>query len=212
MGAADAGAEARWTKAATRAEGLTDLGIGDALRRYYLVHFPITLLAALAVGFALATLWPGVTESFLQSGLYLGLLLAGLGILIVGWVYGSKKVSPMVRPRRVGVTAGLSAKEMKHVRRQVLAKDPIDVNHLPVLRGAAVQIREGLAKQLLWSPALLIYFVGQSLYRGIQSVVDLMMIVLLLVMAVLLGITARQFHQTSVFLTSTHPSGSDIPK
>jgi len=108
-------------------------------------------------------------------------------------------MSPMVRPRRIGVTVGLTAEEVKHIRRQVVAKEPIDVNHISVLRGAAVQIREGLAKQLLLSPALLIYFAGQSLPGGIQSVIDVMMIVLLLGMVVLLGISSRQFHQTVSF-------------
>jgi hypothetical protein len=212
MREADAGAGSRWTKAASRAEGLTDLGIEGSVRRYFLVYFPLTVLAGLVVGFALASLWPEVAEGFLQSGLYFGSLLSGLGVFVVGWVYGSKKVSPMVRPRRIGVTVGLSAEEVKHVRRQVVAKEPIDVNHISVLRGAAVQIREGLAKQLLWSPGLLIYFAGQSLSRGIQSVIDVLMIVLLLCMVVLLGLAARQFHQTGVFLTSTYPSGSDNPK
>jgi hypothetical protein len=209
---ADAGAESRWAKAASRAEGLTDLGIGGAVRRYFLMYFPFTVLAGLVVGFALASLWPDVAEGFLNSGLYIGSLLSGLGVVVVGWVYGSKKVSPMVRSQRIGVTVGLTAAEVKHVRRQVVAKEPIDINHIPVLRGAAVQIREGLAKQLLLSPGLLIYFAGQSLSRGIHSVIDVMMIVLLLGMVVLLSITSRQFHQTGEFLTSTHPSGPDNPK
>ncbi|QHK19264.1 hypothetical protein GU243_05295 [Pseudarthrobacter psychrotolerans] len=172
----------------------------------------MTVLAGLVVGFALASLWPDVAEGFLRSGLYLGSLLGGLGVFVVGWIYGSKKVSPMVRDHPIGVTLGLTAEEVKHVRRQVLGKEPIDVNHISVLRGAAVQIREGLAKQLLWSPGLLIYFAGQSLSRGIHSFIDVMMIVLLLGMVVLSGLTARQFHQTGLFLTSTSPSGSDDPK
>lgn len=212
MQEADAGAESRWTKAASRAQGLTDLGIGAAVRRYFLVHFPLTVLAGLVVGFALAALWPDVAEGFLRSGLYLGSLLGGLGVFVVGWVYGSKKVSPMVRDHPIGVTLGLTAEEVKHVRRQVQGKEPIDVNHISVLRGAAVQIRAGLAKQLLWSPGLLIYFAGQSLSRGVQSFLDVMMIVLLLGMVVLSALTARQFHQTGLFLTSTSPSVSDDPK
>lgn len=212
MQEADAGAESRWTKAASRAEGLTDLGIGGVVRRYFLVHFPLTVLAALVVGFVLASLWPEVAEGFLRSGLYLGSLLAGLGVFVVGWFYGRKKVSTMVSDHPIGVTVGLTAEEVKHVRRQVVGKEPIDVNHISVLRGAAVQIREGLAKQLLWSPGLLIYFAGQSLSRGIQSFLDVMMIVLLLGLVVLLGLTARQFHQTGLFLTATSPSGSDEPK
>lgn len=118
----------------------------------------------------------------------------------------------MVRPQRIGVTVGLTAAEVKHVRRQIMAKEPIDINHISVLRGAAVQIREGLAKQLLLSPGLLIYFAGQALSRGIHSVIDVMMIVLLLGMVVLLSITSGQFRQTGKFLTSTYPSAPDNAK
>jgi hypothetical protein len=212
MQEADAGAESRWDKAASRAEGLTDLGIGGAVRRYFLTYFPSTVLAGLVVGFALASLWPDVAEGFFQSGLYIGSLLSGLGVFVVGWIYGSKKVSPMARPQRIGVTVGLTSAEVKHIRRQIMAKEPIDINHISVLRGAAVQIREGLAKQLLLSPGLLIYFGGQALSRGTHSVIDVMMIVLLLGMVVLLSITSGQFRQTGKFLTSTHPSAPDNPK
>ncbi|MEV7637780.1 hypothetical protein AB0N71_16590 [Pseudarthrobacter enclensis] len=191
---------------------MTDLGIGGAVRRYFLMYFPFTVLAGLVVGFALASLWLDVVEGFVQSGFYIGSLLSGLGVFVVGWVYGSKRVSPMVRPQRIGVTVGLTAAEVKHVRRQIMAKEPIDINHISVLRGAAVQIREGLAKQLLLSPGLLIYFAGQALSRGIHSVIDVMMIVLLLGMVVLLSITSGQFRQTGKFLTSTYPSAPDNAK
>jgi hypothetical protein len=201
-------AEARWAKAATRADGLMDLGVGAAVRRYFSVNFPLTVLVALGVGFAVATVWP-IGNDFLQSGFYLGLILAGLGIFVVGLVYGNKKVHPMVQPQRIGVTVGLTAEEVKHVRRQVLAKEPIDADRLPVLRGAAVQIREGLAKQLLTAPGLVIFFIGQTLYRGITSVIDMVMIVLLLCMIALFINGARQFQQTGAFLTSAAPTASD---
>jgi hypothetical protein len=64
----DSGTESRWAKAASRAEGLTDLGIGAAVRRYFLVYFPLTVSAALVVGFVLAFLWPDMAEGFLPSG------------------------------------------------------------------------------------------------------------------------------------------------
>lgn len=72
---ADAAAQSRWAKAASRAEGLTDLGIGGAVRRYFLMYFPFTFLAGLVVGFALASIWPDVAEGFVPSGLYIGSLL-----------------------------------------------------------------------------------------------------------------------------------------
>jgi hypothetical protein len=64
----DSGAESRWAKAASRAEGLTDLGIGGAVRRYFLVYFPLAVSAALVVGFVLAFLWPEVSEGFFRPG------------------------------------------------------------------------------------------------------------------------------------------------
>ena len=204
-------AEARWAKAATRADGLRDLGVGAAVRRYFSVNFPLTVLAALGVGFAIATVWP-IGDDFLQSGVYLGLILAGLGIFVVGLVYANKKVRPMVQPQRIGVTVGLTAEEVKHVRRQVLAKEPIEPDRLSVLRGAAVQIREGLAKQLLTAPGLVIFFLGQTLYRGITSAIDVVMIVLLLGMVALLGNVARQFHQTGAFLTSAAQTAWDAKR
>jgi hypothetical protein len=205
MREADAGAEARWAKAAARAGGITDLGIGAAVRRYFLVNFPLTVLVALGVGFALAFAWPELGGNFFRTGLYLGLVLAGLGIFVVGLIYGNKIVSPLVQPRGIGVTAGLTADEVKHVRGQILAKEPVDAEDLPVLRGAAVQIREGLARQLLMSPGLVVFFCGQSVSRGISSGIDIAMIVLLLGMVVLLGFVARQFQQTAAFLRSLDP-------
>lgn len=199
----DPSAESRWAKATSRAQGLEDLGLEAAVRRYFLIYLPLTVAAALVVGFVLAFLWPEVADGFVRSGLFFGSLLSGLGLVIVGMVYGSKRLSALVRPSRIGVTVGLTAEEAKHIRRQVLAKEPIDPKHITVLRGAAVQMREGLAKQLLWSPGFLIYFAGQFLLRGTATVFDIVMNVLLLGMFVLLFFVARQFHQTGVFLTST---------
>ncbi|MDQ0617426.1 hypothetical protein QFZ33_001450 [Arthrobacter globiformis] len=47
----DAGARARWAKAAARADGLTDLGISGAVRRYYAVYFPVLVGVGLGLGF-----------------------------------------------------------------------------------------------------------------------------------------------------------------
>jgi len=73
-------------------------------------------------------------------------------------------------------------------------------------------MREGLAKQLLWSPGFLIYFIGQFMLHGTLAVFDVVMNLLLLGMFVLLVLVARQFHRTGVFLASTVASASDNPK
>lgn len=159
---ANAGADLRWAKAAKRAEGLTDLGIEIVVRRYFRVNLPLTVLVSLGVGFALASVWPDILGDFFPTGIYIGLMLSGLAIFVLGLVYGSKKVSPMVQPQRIGVTIGLSSEEVKHVRRQILAKEPTDAAKLAVLRGAAIQIREGLAKQLLIAPGLFFYSITRK--------------------------------------------------
>lgn len=200
---ANAGAELRWAKAAQRAEGLADLGIEIVVRRYFRVILPLTVLVSLGIGFALASVWPEIFGDFFSTGIYIGLMLSGLAILVIGLVYGSKKVSPMVQPQRIGVTIGLSSEEVKHVRRQILAREPIDTAKLAVLIGAAIQIREGLAKQLLIAPGLFFYFSGQTASRGITSVIDAVIIMLLLVMIAVFAFVARQFTQTGTFLATT---------
>lgn len=83
---ADDGSSARWAKAAARAEGVTDLGIGGAVRGYYLIHFPITVLAGLGLGFVFAALWPPEPGDILLAGFVLGLMLAGLASGILGLI------------------------------------------------------------------------------------------------------------------------------
>ncbi|MCZ2403102.1 hypothetical protein IV498_07880 [Paenarthrobacter sp. Z7-10] len=209
MREADAGAQARWDRAAQMAEGLTDLGIGGAVRRYFLVIVPLTFVIALGVGFALAAFWPEIYDDFFHTGVYLGLMLAGVGVSVVGLVYRSRTVGAMVRPRQIGVTVGLKGDEVKHVRRQILAKDPIDLTQLTVLKAAAVQFREKLAKQLLTSPGIVIFLSGQAAARGIRSGFDVMIIAVLLVMVGLVGSLAHQFRRTGVFLAATGPAAAD---
>lgn len=205
MGETDAGAEARWAKSTARAAGLADLGIGAAVTRYFLVNFPLALLLGVGIGFALASLWPETNGDFVRSGFSLGLQLAGLGIFIGGWIYGSRKISPAVQPRRIGVTVGLTADEAKHVRRRILSNGPVDDADGTVLRGAAVQLREGLARQLVTAPGFLVLFAGQAVGRGKSSVFDVVMILAILGLVVLFGFVVRQFKQTGAFLPSTAP-------
>lgn len=207
MPEAEAGSDARWAKAANRADGLTDLGIGGAVRRYYLLHFPVTVLAAMGLALFFAFLWPPESRNFLVTGLSFGLMLGGLASCIVGFVYGSKKIGPMVQPQRIGVTVGLAADEVKKVRRQVLSKDPVDVD-LTVLRGAAVQMREGLARQLVTLPGITLLFWGQALDRGVTSALDVILLVALVGIMAAIGYSVRQFQQTGTFLATTDTSTS----
>ena len=146
-------------------------------------------------------------RDFVCSGVSLGLQLAGLGIFVGGWVYGSRKISPRVQPRRIGVTVGLTADEAKQVRRRILSNEPVDDADGAVLRATAVQLREGLAKQLVTAPGFLVLFAGQAVGRGTWSVFDVVMILAIVGLVVAFGFVVRQFQQTGAFLTSTaHPS------
>ncbi|MEG9248190.1 hypothetical protein V6S67_08845 [Arthrobacter sp. Soc17.1.1.1] len=182
---------------------MADLGSGAAVRRYFFVVFPWMVVVALLVGFAVAAIWPDPEQNMLRSGIYFGLILTGIGTLVVGLVYGNKMVGPLVQPRRMGVTVGLTADETKYVRRQVLTGKSTDLEKLPVLRGAAVQIREGLARHLLTAPALPALLGGQAVSHGITSALDVVMMLLLLALTVLWVFIAHQFRRTGSFLNST---------
>jgi hypothetical protein len=69
----------------------------------------VTVLVALGLGFVLASLVPADPGTFVLSGLSIGLVLAGLATFVGLFVYGSKKVRPLVQPRRIGVTVGRTA-------------------------------------------------------------------------------------------------------
>lgn len=151
--------------------------------------------------------WPEINGDFVRSGFSLGLQLAGLGIFVEGWIYGSRKISPAVQPRRIGVTVGLTADEAKQVRRRILSNEPVDDADGAVLRATAVQLREGLAKQLVTAPGFLVLFAGQAVGRGTRSVFDVVMILAIVGLVVAFGFVVRQFQQTGAFLTSiAHPS------
>ena len=203
-------ASARWAKAAARADGLADLGIAGAVRRYYLVPFPVVVLISLGVAFFVVLVWPPEQRDILLAGLSLGMMLAGLASGIAGLVYGSKKIGPKVQPRGVGVTAGLTTDEVKRVRRQVLGKEPADADRT-VLRGAAIQLREGLARQLVTLPPFALCLWGQATHRGLASAVDVVMAAALLLYMVALGYSVRQFQQAGAFLTMTSVSASADP-
>jgi len=205
---ADAGWGARWARAAARAEGLTDLGIGDAVRRYYVVYLPVIVLVAIGSTFVFASLWPPAPGSLLVAAVASGLMMGGLASSIAGLVYASKKIGPKVQPRRIGVTVGLTADEAKRVRRQIFGRDPVE-DDLRVLRAAAVQTREGLGRQLVISPPLMLLFLGQAMSRGVTSPLDVIMLAALLGMMVAMAFVVREFHQTGAFIATTATPAAD---
>jgi hypothetical protein len=63
------------------------------------------------------------------------------------------------------VLLSLENEERKQVRRQIAGKAAMDPQHLAVTRAAAVQLRKGLATQLLLAPLFPLTFIPQAL-RG----------------------------------------------
>lgn len=197
----DSAALQRWEKSGARAEGMMDLGLERAVQRYFLRVFPLAVLPGIAIGFAIPLLWSPDKGRLFPSALYFGLVLAGIAAMIVGIVYNSKKVSPLVQPRRVGVTTGLTEDEAKSVQNQILGKETPDVRQWQVLRGAAIQLRGRMARQLIFTPGLVLVAFGQAVGLSRMGPVGLILLILgAPLLVVTYGWTARQFRQTGAFL------------
>lgn len=190
----------RWAKATRRAQGVADNGLGKALRTYFILYFPVGLLVLILVG-------AGVTASF--SGLawlnplnlQFGLMLAALGAFVGGLLYNAKRVRPAAHLGIVSVTMSLETHEQKHVRRQYLGKTPIEAQHLPVTRAAAVQQRKNIATQLLILPMLPLVVIPLAL-PGTTTIwwLNALVVFFNFIAAIFL---VREFRQTGRFLAYT---------
>src|SRR3954462_2156081 len=154
--------EDRWEKADRRANGLADNGVGHALLRYYTIYFPIGLVALVAMGALITDMVFGNEVGWPES-LSGGILLAGVGALVGGLIYNAKRIVPAVEAGRVGVVMSLQDDERKHIRRQILGKEPVVPEHVAVARGFAVQTRKALANQIVLLPMLPLVLILQAL-------------------------------------------------
>lgn len=99
----------------------------------------------------------------------------------------------------------LQSSEQKQVRRQIVGKAPVDLKHLAVTRAAAVQVRKGLATQLLLQPLLPLVFSAQAVafaLRG-ENVVAALMAMAVGGLVVAIGSVVRDFRRAGRFLTQT---------
>lgn len=195
----------RWARATRRAQGIEDNGLSQAVRLYYTSFFPAGFFILVAVGTVGGTLvFPDTPEKWATS-LALGLLLGVLGALIGGLVYNAKKVVPAAKLGRIDVLISLEREEQKHVRRQILGKAPTDQERLAVTKAAAVQLRKGLATQLIVQPVFPLIFIPQALnfiLRG-DSLFAWLMAVAVGVTAAGVALVARDFRRAGQFLTRT---------
>lgn len=194
----------RWARAARRAQGVEDKGLGKALKTYYTRYFPggLFLVAAVTLGGMLAfpgtgTDWP----TFLAFGFLFGVLIA----LVGGLIYNAKKVGPAANLGQIDVLLSLENEEQKQVRRQIAGKASIDPKHLAITRAAAVQLRKGLATQLLLQPLMPCVFAAQAMNfaLGGETLVAVLMATAVVGMVIADGFLIRDFRRSGQFLTRT---------
>ncbi|SDL61803.1 hypothetical protein SAMN04487916_111115 [Arthrobacter sp. ov407] len=195
------GPDDRWTTATRRAEGIADLGLGRALKRYYTIYLPVGVIPLVAAGTALGIFALGGATTDWPTLLGLGFILAFLGGVIGGLFYNAKKVVPAAKSGRVDVLLSLEDEERKGIRRQILGKSSVDPDHLVVSRAAAVQLRKNLATQLIWMSVLPLVFIPQVI-RGAGFLSWLMAAgVLVMVIGSMFGV--RDFQRAGSYLDRT---------
>ncbi|MFE4837936.1 hypothetical protein ACFRAU_25040 [Arthrobacter sp. NPDC056691] len=190
----------RWEQARRRARGLADYGLGQAVRTYYTIYFPVGLAALIVLGAVAAGLTFG-DELGWPELIGFGFLLAGLGAMAGGLIYNSKRLSPAVEAGRVGVVLSLEDDEKKQIRRELLGKEPVLPEHLVVARGVAVQTRKVLALQLVTLPALPLAFIPQ-VFRA-DTFLWWLAALAIVFQTLAAVIAVRQFRQAGRFLAQT---------
>lgn len=198
----------RWVQAVRRSQGIADNGLGEALKTYYTRYFPAGFVILAATGTIGGILAFGASDW--QNILVFGFFLAMLGVVIGGLTYNAKKVVPAAKTGRVGVLLSLESEERKHVRRQIAGKATIEPKHLPVTRAAAVQMRKGLATQLLLAPMFPILFIPQAVRFAIrnESPFDWLMAVAVAGLVIVIVLLIRDFRRTGRFLAHTAEQAS----
>lgn len=157
----------RWAKADRRAQGLADNGLGEAVKNYYIRFVPAGVVILAGIGTVGAVLAFQGSFADWPSYLLFGVMLAGLGVLVGGLIYNSKKVVPAAEYGKVDVTLSLTGEERKQIRRQIAGKAAVIPEQLTVTRGTAVQMRKALATQLLLMPFYPLLFIPQAV-RQVQ--------------------------------------------
>ncbi|GAB3533460.1 hypothetical protein GCM10027403_07470 [Arthrobacter tecti] len=148
----------RWVMAAHYSAEVKDLGLGRALRSYYLLWFPIGFAVLLPLGILLDFLVfpdpPG--HASLRPGIYL----ATLALMIGTMVYQVKRVRTSVNLYEPYVLALLERPQRRSLRRQISGREPMMREQLCVARAGAAQQRVRSAEQLVFLAPLLLLFLG----------------------------------------------------
>lgn len=194
----------RWSRATRNAHDVEDLGLGQALKTYYIRFFPAGVVILVAAGAGVGLLIFGGTLSRWTSYLAFGFVLAAGGTVIGGLIYNAKKMASAARIPRADILYPLASEERKQINRQIAGKSPIDGEHLSVTRAGAVQQRKNLAKLLLLMPSNLILFISMMAnWAGQGGPLVWVMLIAVALSAVGIIFLVRDFRRTGRFLAST---------
>lgn len=197
-----------WALAERTALGLKDNGVSAAMRRYLVIVFPVLAVVCTAVGALITWLVFGDDDGWLLH-LKFGVMLSSLVTGITGFVYAHRRVSPMVKPERASVLMLLEPAEAKNIRKQATGRKTIDAQKVQVVRAAAIQMRPGLAMQLMLTPSWLMLFTAQMLsWTSLLFVGLYLLLIASFGVVIVLGI--RDFRGMSKVLQSTEASSAQV--
>lgn len=199
---------AGWAKAKRMAEGVVDHGMDGPLRTYFLLYLPVGTILCVGLGFFGSNLLLG-NEPWAVD-LALGFTLAMFGTLAGGLVYVGRRIKPKVSMARTSPLYGLEKPEQKAIRRQIQGKTPPVPEQLTVARGAAVETRYTLARQLVFAPAYPFLCAAQIMIalQGSRGLWLLFWIPLLLLFAGVFVTSAWQFRRMGAFLDGTRATAN----
>lgn len=203
-------ANQRWLRAADRARDVEDLGLGPAVKVYYTRFFPVLAFVCLALGAGVGLLTGEGGPPDLLLVLSMGCAFAMLGALVGGLVYNSKRIAPAVQLSSVDVLYVLTDAERKHINRQIAGRAALDHVHLPVVRAGAIQLRKGLATQLVVMPAYAFLIVGQTASLAIREDLPWLPGAMLVVGGALAALLVRDFKRTGRMVALT--AGKEWPE
>jgi hypothetical protein len=200
-----AGSNDRWANAVRRAQGIADNGLGEAVKTYYTRYVPAGLVILVGAGTVAGILAFGGALADWEPYLVFGFFLALLGVVIGGLVYNAKKVVPAAQSGRVDVLLSLDSEERKQVRRQIAGQAAIVPEHLAVTRAAAVQLRKGLATQLLLAPLYPLIFIPQAVHFALlgDNLFGWLMAAAVGVLVIGVVFLVRDFRRAGRFLAHT---------
>ncbi|MHA7247026.1 hypothetical protein [Arthrobacter tecti] len=180
---------------------MKDLGLGRALRNYYLIWWPISVAVLLPLTILFTSMLvpaQGMTDTFHSA-----LLITAMAVAVVSWIYLVKRVYTVVTPYDPDVLTLLDRPQRRSVRRQIFGRMPLHPEQSRVARAVAVQLRKKLAEQLIFSGFTMLIVIGSL--RPTEPFWVWMFAALIVVLLAVISWELRRFVLTGRFLKRTTP-------